>query len=116
MNRTTQSILMAILFVVSLAMVIIGQREVGYVNLGIQVVGLIGILFVIHLYNKRFKQGGRYMANLSLRHINKIYDNKVQAVFDFNLEIQDKEFIVLVGSRSGCGKSTTLRYDCRFGR
>ena len=35
------------------------------------------------------------MANLSLRHINKIYDNKVQAVFDFNLEIQDKEFIVL---------------------
>lgn len=108
MNRTTQSILMAILFVVSLAMVIIGQREVGYVNLGIQVVGLIGILFVIHLYNKRFKQGGRYMANLSLRHINKIYDNKVQAVFDFNLEIQDKEFIVLVGP-SGCGKSTTLR-------
>ena len=48
------------------------------------------------------------MANLSLRHINKIYDNKVQAVFDFNLEIQDKEFIVLVGP-SGCGKSTTLR-------
>ena len=55
MNRTTQSILMATLFVVSLAMVIIGQREVGYVNLGIQVVGLIGILLVIHLYNKRFK-------------------------------------------------------------
>ncbi|MCI5722879.1 MAG: sn-glycerol-3-phosphate ABC transporter ATP-binding protein UgpC [Erysipelotrichaceae bacterium] len=48
------------------------------------------------------------MANLSLRHINKIYDNKVQAVYDFNLEIQDKEFIVLVGP-SGCGKSTTLR-------
>ena len=48
------------------------------------------------------------MANLSLRHINKIYDNKVQAVFDFNLEIQDKEFIVLVGP-SGCGKSTTVR-------
>lgn len=48
------------------------------------------------------------MANLSLRHINKIYDNRVQAVFDFNLEIKDKEFIVLVGP-SGCGKSTTLR-------
>ena len=48
------------------------------------------------------------MANLSLRHIDKVYDNNVQAVFDFNLEIQDKEFIVFVGP-SGCGKSTTLR-------
>jgi multiple sugar transport system ATP-binding protein len=48
------------------------------------------------------------MANLSLKNINKIYDNNVQAVFDFNLEIEDKEFIVLVGP-SGCGKSTTLR-------
>ncbi|MCR5674457.1 MAG: sn-glycerol-3-phosphate ABC transporter ATP-binding protein UgpC [Lachnospiraceae bacterium] len=48
------------------------------------------------------------MANLSLQHIDKIYDNNVQAVFDFNLEVQDGEFIVLVGP-SGCGKSTTLR-------
>ena len=48
------------------------------------------------------------MANLSLKHIDKIYDNNVQAVFDFNLEIADKEFIVFVGP-SGCGKSTTLR-------
>ena len=48
------------------------------------------------------------MAGLSLRHIDKIYPNNVQAVFDFNLEIEDKEFIVLVGP-SGCGKSTTLR-------
>ena len=48
------------------------------------------------------------MADLSLRHIDKIYDNNVQAVFDFNLEIKDKEFIVFVGP-SGCGKSTTLR-------
>ncbi len=45
---------------------------------------------------------------ISLRHINKIYDNKVQAVFDFNLEIKPYEFIVFVGP-SGCGKSTTLR-------
>ena len=44
----------------------------------------------------------------SLKHIDKIYDNNVQAVFDFNLEIADKEFIVFVGP-SGCGKSTTLR-------
>ena len=48
------------------------------------------------------------MGNLSLKNINKIYPNGVQAVFDFNLEIKDKEFIVLVGP-SGCGKSTTLR-------
>ena len=48
------------------------------------------------------------MANLVLKNINKIYDNNVQAVFDFNLEIKDKEFIVFVGP-SGCGKSTTLR-------
>ena len=45
---------------------------------------------------------------ISLQHINKIYDNHVQAVYDFNLEIKQHEFIVFVGP-SGCGKSTTLR-------
>ena len=48
------------------------------------------------------------MAELSLQHLDKIYDNKVQAVFDFNLDVKDGELIVLVGP-SGCGKSTTLR-------
>lgn len=48
------------------------------------------------------------MAQLSLQHLDKIYDNKVQAVFDFNLDVKDGELIVLVGP-SGCGKSTTLR-------
>ena len=48
------------------------------------------------------------MASLLFKNLNKIYDNDVQAVFDFSLEIQDKEFIVFVGP-SGCGKSTTLR-------
>ena len=48
------------------------------------------------------------MATVKLRKVNKIYDNAVQAVFDFNLTIQDKEFVVFVGP-SGCGKSTTLR-------
>ena len=48
------------------------------------------------------------MATLSLKNINKIYPNGTQAVFDFNLEIKDKEFICFVGP-SGCGKSTTLR-------
>ena len=48
------------------------------------------------------------MATLSLQHLDKIYDNKVQAVYDFNLDVKDGELIVLVGP-SGCGKSTTLR-------
>ncbi|ASK60890.1 sugar ABC transporter ATP-binding protein [Virgibacillus phasianinus] len=48
------------------------------------------------------------MAELRLDHIQKSYDKKVIAVDDFNLHIQDKEFIVFVGP-SGCGKSTTLR-------
>ena len=48
------------------------------------------------------------MASLKLEHVRKVYDKNVVAVHDFNLEIQDKEFIVFVGP-SGCGKSTTLR-------
>ena len=48
------------------------------------------------------------MASLSLQHINKTYPNGFQAVKDFNLEIEDKEFIIFIGP-SGCGKSTTLR-------
>ncbi|MCD8397084.1 MAG: sn-glycerol-3-phosphate ABC transporter ATP-binding protein UgpC [Lachnospiraceae bacterium] len=48
------------------------------------------------------------MASLSLSHINKTYPNGFEAVKDFNLEIENKEFIIFVGP-SGCGKSTTLR-------
>ena len=48
------------------------------------------------------------MASLSLKHIYKKYPGGVTAVSDFNLEIKDKEFLILVGP-SGCGKSTTLR-------
>ena len=48
------------------------------------------------------------MASLSLQHIYKRYPNGFEAVKDFNLEIEDKEFIIFVGP-SGCGKSTTLR-------
>ena len=48
------------------------------------------------------------MASLSLKHIYKVYSGGVRAVSDFNLDIDDKEFIVFVGP-SGCGKSTTLR-------
>lgn len=48
------------------------------------------------------------MASLKLSHIYKVYDNGHKAVNDFNIDIEDKEFIVFVGP-SGCGKSTTLR-------
>ncbi len=48
------------------------------------------------------------MAYVSLQNVWKIYPGNVVAVKDFNLEIQDKEFMVFVGP-SGCGKSTTLR-------
>lgn len=48
------------------------------------------------------------MASISLKNVYKIFDDGTTAVNDFNLEINDKEFIILVGP-SGCGKSTTLR-------
>ena len=48
------------------------------------------------------------MATLKFKSLDKVYDNGVQAVFDFSLEVKDREFIVFVGP-SGCGKSTTLR-------
>lgn len=48
------------------------------------------------------------MAEIRFQNLDKVYDNGVQAVFDFTLKVRDKEFIVFVGP-SGCGKSTTLR-------
>ncbi len=48
------------------------------------------------------------MSEVVLKNIKKVYDGDVTAVHDVNIEIRDKEFIVLVGP-SGCGKSTTLR-------
>jgi ABC-type sugar transport system ATPase subunit len=63
--------------------------------------------------SRALKAHGNKVANgdvssfVSLRNINKVYPNGVQAVYDFNLEIKRHDFIVLVGP-SGCGKSTTL--------
>lgn len=48
------------------------------------------------------------MASITFKNIGKVYDKDVVAVADFNLEIDDKEFVVLVGPL-GCGKTTTLR-------
>lgn len=49
-----------------------------------------------------------FMANIVLKNVNKFYKGDIHAVQDVNLEIREKEFLVLVGP-SGCGKSTTLR-------
>jgi multiple sugar transport system ATP-binding protein len=48
------------------------------------------------------------MASLSLKNVCKVYSNGFEAVKDFNLDVEDKEFVIFVGP-SGCGKSTTLR-------
>ena len=48
------------------------------------------------------------MASITLKNISKVYPPDVKAVCDFNLDIEDQQFVVLVGP-SGCGKSTTLR-------
>jgi multiple sugar transport system ATP-binding protein len=48
------------------------------------------------------------MATVQLEGINKVYDNGFHAIHDLDLQIADKEFLVLVGP-SGCGKSTALR-------
>ena len=48
------------------------------------------------------------MAEIQLKHVYKKYYDGVTAVSDFNLQIEDKEFVIFVGP-SGCGKSTTLR-------
>ena len=50
----------------------------------------------------KVKESSNVDAFVSLKHIDKIYDNNVQAVFDFNLDIKKHEFIVFVGP-SGCG-------------
>ena len=48
------------------------------------------------------------MASVTLKNVYKVYPGGVTAVSDFNLDIADKEFVVLVGP-SGCGKTATLR-------
>lgn len=62
----------------------------------------------VELANRRKPKKAPEGSFISLQNINKIYDNLVQAVFDFNLDIKKNEFVVFVGP-SGCGKSTTLR-------
>ena len=48
------------------------------------------------------------MASITFKNVKKIYDKSVTVIPGLNIEIKDKEFVILVGP-SGCGKSTTLR-------
>lgn len=54
-NNMVKSIVMGILFFVFLAMIIIAQRTVSVVNLGIELVGLAGLLTLLYIYNKKYK-------------------------------------------------------------
>ena len=65
-------------------------------------------LYVRKCLRMHLFRGSEIMATLKLKDVKKIYDGGVEAVHAFNLDVADKEFIVLVGP-SGCGKSTTLR-------
>ncbi|MEF9968035.1 MAG: hypothetical protein RSC10_04970 [Longicatena sp.] len=55
MDNRNKIILLALLFVGSVGLICFGQLHVGYGYLGLQVLGLIGILFVMYCYNKQYK-------------------------------------------------------------
>ena len=55
MSEKNKNILMAVIFTVSIILVIFGQRKIGYLYLFIQFLGLAGILYFISLYNERYK-------------------------------------------------------------
>lgn len=56
MNNSKSTLLIGIvLFVISVALVFIGQKNVGYTGLGMEIIGLVGILIVLYLYNRQYK-------------------------------------------------------------
>ena len=65
-------------------------------------------LYTVKRLTNNILGGRERMGTLSFKNINKVYPNGFHAVKDFNLEVEDKEFIIFVGP-SGCGKTTTLR-------
>ena len=55
MSNTTKNIIATICFVISFGLVCIGQQNVGYVGLGMELIGLTGLLVLLYLYNKKYK-------------------------------------------------------------
>ncbi len=54
-HKTWKHIIIALSFIVSLSMVIIGQKYIGYAGLVTQLVGLTGLLILLYIYNRRYK-------------------------------------------------------------
>ena len=55
MNQTMKNIIAAVCYIISLALVFIGQRNVGYTGLAMELIGLVGLLVLLYLYNKKYK-------------------------------------------------------------
>ena len=55
MNAKTKIILLSLVFIVSVILIWYGQKTTGYGYLGLEVIGLVGILFVVYCYNKQYK-------------------------------------------------------------
>lgn len=55
MDNRVQNIILALIFVVSIVLVFVGQKYIGYAGLGAELIGLVGVIAVLYTYNKRFK-------------------------------------------------------------
>lgn len=55
MNNTTKNLILLAIFIISMALIFIGQKDTGYPGLGLEALGLIGLVSVLFMYNKRFK-------------------------------------------------------------
>lgn len=55
MNNVVRNIIMLIVFIVSLALIIIGQKHIGVPGLMQELIGLVGLLTILFVYNKRYK-------------------------------------------------------------
>lgn len=55
MDIKTQNIIMIIMFFVSFGLLFYGQRHVGYMGLGLELIGLFGLVLILYMYNKRYK-------------------------------------------------------------
>ena len=55
MNDRTKNLILIVIFIVSMALIFIGQKNIGYMGLATEIVGLAGLLAVLYVYNRRYK-------------------------------------------------------------
>ena len=55
MSDTVKNIIMAIVFILSVVLIFVGQKNIGYMGLLIEIIGLAGIVGVLFTYNKKYK-------------------------------------------------------------